>query len=244
MSAPPISPPAAAPAPAGAAPARLSRVARSPRTKLALLVVILGAAACSLLLWDPSAVLSGGLASAAPGIWRAPAFVGVYAVATVVFVPRPALNAAAGLLLGVQEGLLLAVLGTTLGAAAAFVLGRLLGRDALRPLLRGRVLTSLDRRFTEQGFRSVLLLRLFPGLPFQAGNYAAAFSGVRFNPFLAATALGVLPATAAYVVAAASAREPGSAAFLFSAGAIVLTGVLGLASVWRAARRRPAADPG
>ena len=204
--------------------------------------MILGAAAASLLLWDPSALLSGGLASSAPGVWQAPAFVGVYAVATLVFVPRPALNAAAGLLLGIQEGLLLAVLGTALGAAVAFVLGRLLGRDALRPLLRGRVLTALDRRFTEQGFRSVLLLRLFPGLPFQAGNYAAAFSGVRFVPYLAATALGVIPATAAYVVAAASAKEPGSTAFLLSAGAIVLTGLLSLASVWRATRRRPTAE--
>ena len=216
----------------------------SPWVRLALLVVILAAAAGSLLLWDPSALLSGGLTSAVPGVWQAPVFVGVYAVATLVFVPRPALNAAAGLLLGVQQGLLLAVLGTTLGAALAFGLGRLLGRDALRPLLRGRVLTALDRRFTDQGFRSVLLLRLFPGLPFQAGNYAAAFSGVRFVPFLAATAIGVVPATAAYVVAAASAKEPGSAAFLLSAGAIVVAGLLGLVPVWRAARRRPAVEAG
>ncbi|WP_371483513.1 TVP38/TMEM64 family protein [Kitasatospora sp. NBC_00315] len=219
---------------------RLRRAARSPWSRLALLVTILGAAAASLLLWDPSALLSGGLATDVPAVWRAPLFLAVYTLGTLAFVPRPALNAAAGLMLGIGEGLLLAVLGSALGAALAFALGRRLGRDALRPFLRGKVLTALDRRFTEQGFRSVLLLRLFPGLPFQAGNYAAAFSGVRFAPFLGATALGVLPATAAYVIAAASAKQPGSAAFLVSAGAIALMTLFGLAAAVRAARRRSA----
>ncbi|MFI6445973.1 TVP38/TMEM64 family protein [Kitasatospora sp. NPDC050543] len=223
------------PAPPGSA---LRRALLSPWARLALLAVLLLAAAASLLLWDPAALLSGGLAATVPGLWQGPAFVGVYALGTLAFVPRPALNAAAGLLLGIEQGLLLAVLGTTLGAALAFGLGRLLGRDALRPLLRARALTVLDLRFTEQGFRSTLLLRLFPGLPFQAGNFAAAFSGVRFAPFLTGTAIGVVPATAAYVVAAASASSPGSGAFLVSAGAIALMVVLSAVSLWRTARRR------
>ncbi|MFD0276479.1 TVP38/TMEM64 family protein [Kitasatospora sp. NPDC127111] len=218
-----------------------ARPGRSAWPRFALLVVILAAAAGSLLLWSPAALLSGGLPAGVPGYWLAPAFTLVYAVGTLAFMPRPALNAAAGLLLGIQQGVLLAVLGTTLGAAMAFALGRLLGRDALRPYLRGRMLTSLDRRFTEQGFRSVLLLRLLPGLPFQAGNYGAAFSGVRFLPFLTATALGVVPTTAVYVTAAASAGEPGSAAFLVSAGGIAVLGVLSLVSLWRAAVRRRSA---
>ncbi|MFD9593444.1 TVP38/TMEM64 family protein [Kitasatospora sp. NPDC059973] len=238
--------PAPAPAPAPPAPPptpdptppRPASWLRSPWPRFALLVVILAAAAGSLLLWSPSALLSDGLPAGVPGYWLAPAFTAVYAVGTLAFVPRPALNAAAGLLLGIQQGILLAVLGTTLGAAAAFALGRLLGRDALRPYLRGRLLTALDRRFTEQGFRSVLLLRLLPGLPFQAGNYGAAFSGVRFLPFLTATAIGVVPTTAVYVTAAASAGKPGSAAFLLSAGAIAVLAVGSLVSVWRAAARR------
>lgn len=132
------------------------------------------------------------------------------------------------------------MLGTTLGAAMAFGLGRGLGREALRPYLRGRVLGTLDRRFTEQGFRSVLVLRLLPGMPFQAANYGAAFSGVRFPPFLFATAIGVVPTTAVYVTAAASAGEPGSAAFLVSAGVIALLVLGSVVGLWRAtvARRR------
>ncbi|MBV6701059.1 TVP38/TMEM64 family protein [Kitasatospora aureofaciens] len=226
-----------------AVPAPSEPATRSPWWRFALFVVILGAAGGSLLLWSPTALLSGGLPAGVPGYWLAPTFVAVYALGTLAFMPRPALNAAAGLLLGIQQGVLMAVLGTTLGAAAAFGLGRALGRDALRPYLRGRMLTALDRRFTEQGFRSVLLLRLLPGLPFQAGNYGAAFSGTRFLPFLLATAVGVVPTTAVYVTAAASASKPGSAAFLLSAGAIGVLGLVTLVSLWRAAsaRRRAAA---
>ncbi|GAA0671284.1 hypothetical protein GCM10010193_24400 [Kitasatospora atroaurantiaca] len=209
------------------------RPARAPRLRLALLLAVLAAAAGSLLLWDPTQLLAAG----APGLWRLPAFLAVYALATLAFVPKPALNAAAGLLLGVGQGLPLAVAGTTLGAVVAFGLGRALGRDALRPLLKARALAALDRRLTEQGFRSVLLLRLIPGIPFQAANYGAAFSGVRAAPFAAATALGVVPGTAAYVVAGASADSPGSPAFLVSASVIALMGALSLASLWRSSRR-------
>ncbi|GAB7185137.1 VTT domain-containing protein [Kitasatospora sp. Ki12] len=204
----------------------------------ALLIALLGAAAGSLLLWSPTELLSGGLADRMPWYWFGPLFALVYAVATVAFVPRPALNAAAGLLLGIQQGVLLAVLGTTLGAALAFGLGRGLGRDALRPYLRGKVLGALDRRFTEQGFRSVLVLRLLPGMPFQAVNYGAAFSGARFRPFVLGTAVGSVPTTAVYVTAAASSGEPGSAAFLLSAGVIALLGLGTVAGLWRAARTR------
>ncbi|MFD7451962.1 TVP38/TMEM64 family protein [Kitasatospora sp. NPDC059827] len=217
---------------------------RSPWWRFGLLVVLLGACAGSLLLWSPTDLLSGGLADRLPGYWFAPLFALVYAVGTLAFVPRPALNAVAGLLLGIQQGVLLAVLGTTLGAALAFGLGRGLGREALRPYLRGKVLGALDQRFTDQGFRSVLVLRLLPGLPFQAGNYGAAFSGVRFLPFLLATAIGVVPTTAVYVTAAASADQPGSAAFLVSAGVIALLVLGSLVGAWRAyaARRRPRTD--
>ncbi|MER5352732.1 VTT domain-containing protein [Kitasatospora sp. NPDC002551] len=234
--------PVTSPSPPGQAPADPPE--RSPWPRFALLVAILGAATGSLLLWSPTALLDGDAFAGTPWYWRAPLFTAVYALGTVAFFPRPALNAAAGLLLGVQQGLLLAVLGTTLGAATAFGLARWLGQDALRRRLRGRMLLALDRRFTDQGFRSVLLLRLFPGLPFQAATYGAAVSGVRFPPFILATALGVVPVTAVYVTAAATAREPGSAGFLVSAGLVGLICLAGLVPVARAALRRRRATAG
>ncbi|WP_198042116.1 TVP38/TMEM64 family protein [Kitasatospora azatica] len=213
----------------------LRRLARSRWTRPALLVLLLAAAAGSVAFWDPRALATG-----VPGIWRAPVFVALFALGTLAFLPKPALSVAAGLLFGARWGVPVAVLGTTAGAALAFGLGRGLGRQALRPLLRGRALTALDRQLTERGFRSVLLMRLVPGVPFQAVNLGAALSGVRLGPYLAATLLGVLPGTAAYVVAGASAGTPGSPAFLASSAVIVLLGVLSLAAFRRGRRRSPA----
>lgn len=207
-----------------------------PLARLALLVALLAAAAGSLLLWSPQRFLSQGFASAAPGVWAAPAFVVVFAIATLAFFPKPVLNAAAGVLFGIPEGLVPAVAGTTLGAVLAFGLGRSLGRDALRPLLKRKALAAVDRRLTDQGFRSVLLLRIVPGVPFQAINLAAAFSGVRLRPFVAATALGVLPGTTAYVIAGASASSPTSPAFLLSTAAMIAMTLLTLVSMRRARR--------
>ncbi|WP_051722536.1 TVP38/TMEM64 family protein [Streptomyces albus] len=210
-----------------------------PLVRLAFLVTLLAAAASSLFVWSPRELLLQGFSSGPLSAWAAPAFVVVFALATLAFFPKPVLNAAAGVLFGVPQGLLLAVAGTTLGAALAFGLGRGLGRDALRPLLKKRVLAALDRRLTDQGFGSMLLLRLVPGMPFQAVNFAAAFSGMRLWPFTAATAAGVLPGTAAYVTAGASASSPTSPAFLVSTAVMIALTAVTLVSLRRAPRGMP-----
>ncbi|PYC76664.1 hypothetical protein C7C46_22075 [Streptomyces tateyamensis] len=211
----------------------MRRLFGSRWARLVLLVLLLGAAAASLAAWDPRTAVA-----AVPGFWRAPAFVALFALGTLAFLPKPALSVAAGVLFGARVGVPVAVLGTTGGAALAFGLGRGLGHGALRPLVRGKALTGLDRRLTERGFASVLLLRLVPGIPFQAVNLGAALSGVRAAPYLGATLLGVLPGTAAYVVAGASAGSPGSPAFLASTALIALLGAVSLAAAWRTRRRR------
>ncbi|GAA4786886.1 hypothetical protein GCM10023329_42240 [Streptomyces sanyensis] len=214
----------------------------TPFVRLGLLVAILAAAAGSLLLWSPRRLLSQQLASDVPPLWGGLAFVIVFALATLAFFPKPVLNIAAGVLFGGPEGLLLAVAGTTLGGVLAFGLGRGLGREALQPFLKGKAAAALDRLLTEQGFRSVFLLRVIPGVPFPAVNFAAAFSGVRLRSFAAATALGVLPGTAAYVVAGASAASPASPAFLISVAVMVALTALTAVSM-RQARRSATATP-
>ncbi|MFZ3495863.1 TVP38/TMEM64 family protein [Streptomyces sp. 5.8] len=215
-----------------------------PLARLALLVTLLAAAAGSLLLWSPRELLAQEGIAGASEFWAAPAFVLVFALGTLAFFPKPVLNAAAGALFGITEGLMLAVVGTTLGALLAFSLGRTLGRDALQPLLKKKILATLDHRLTDQGFRSVFLLRIVPGIPFPAVNFAAAFSGVRTWPFSAATALGVLPATAAYVIAGSSASSPTSPAFLISTVVLIAMTALTFISLRRAhgALKAPSAD--
>ncbi|MFF3291388.1 TVP38/TMEM64 family protein [Streptomyces sp. NPDC003023] len=219
------------PGPASGLAVRCTRALFSPWSRLSLLAVLLASAAVAVLLYEPQRVLSQGWPQLS-GAAAVALFAVGYGVCTAAFVPRPILNLAAGALFGSQAGLVAAIAGTVLGAGIAFTLGRLLGQDALRPLLRGRWLKAADGQLSRHGFRSMLAIRLFPGVPFAAANYCAAVSRMGYLPFLLATGLGSIPNTAAYVVAGSRAGSPTSPAFLIAMGFIVVTGLAAAAVAW------------
>lgn len=218
--------------------------ARHPRTPLAswgrlLALAILLALGAAGMVWHAP---QRWLADEWPGPVSGPApmllFALAYGLATALLMPRPVLNLAAGALLGTVAGLVSALAGTVLGAALSFGLGRLLGQDALRRLMRGRWLRWGDRQLSQHGFRSTLVLRLLPGVPFALANYAASASTMSWAPFVAGTALGSTPLTAAYVVAGSQASTPASPAFI-TAGAFVAVTGLAAAAVARRATLTP-----
>ncbi|MFF3448240.1 TVP38/TMEM64 family protein [Streptomyces sp. NPDC002667] len=213
--------------------ARLLRALLSPWSRLCLLVALLAAAASSVLLFDPQRLLADGWPPQLGGAAAAGAFAVAYGLCTVAFVPRPLLNLAAGAVFGSQLGLGTALVGTVLGAGVAFGLGRILGQDALRPLLRARWLKAADGQLSRHGFRSMMVARLFPGVPFWAANYCAAVSRMGWLPFLVATALGSIPNTAAYAVAGARASSPTSPAFLIAMALITVPALVGTVVAWR-----------
>ncbi|MFD5030988.1 TVP38/TMEM64 family protein [Streptomyces sp. NPDC058220] len=216
---------------------RCSRALLSPWSRLSLLVVVLGAAAAAVLLYEPQRLLSDGWPAQLSGGAAVVLFAVAYGLCAVAFVPRPLLNLAAGALFGSQLGLPAALAGTVLGAGIAFGLGRFLGQEALRPLLRGRWLKAADGQLSRHGFRSMLAVRLFPGVPFAAANYCAAVSRMGWTPFLLATGIGSIPNTAAYVVAGSQASSPTSPAFLLAMSFIVLTGLGAAVLAWRKRHR-------
>jgi uncharacterized membrane protein YdjX (TVP38/TMEM64 family) len=224
------------PRPAAATPqgfaVRLGRVLLAPRSRLALLVALLAAAGTSVLVLEPQRLLADGWPVHLNGTFAVVAFAVAYGLCTAAFVPRPLLNLAAGALFGSQAGLAGAIAGTVIGAGIAFGLGRVLGQDALRPLLRGRVVHAVDGQLSRHGFRSILAARLFPGVPFWASNYCAAVSRMGWFPFLLATGLGSIPNTAAYVVAGSRATSPTSPTFLIAMGFIALTGLAAAIVAW------------
>ncbi|WP_328581257.1 TVP38/TMEM64 family protein [Streptomyces sp. NBC_00370] len=216
---------------------RCSRVLLSPWSRFSMLVVVLGCAAAAVLLYEPQRFLSAGWPPHVGGGAAVVLFAVAYGLCAVAFVPRPLLNLAAGALFGTQLGLPAALVGTVLGAGIAFGLGRFLGQSALRPLVRGRWLTAADGQLSRHGFRSMLAIRLFPGVPFAAANYCAAVSRMGWLPFLLATGLGSIPNTAAYVVAGSRAASPMSPTFLAAMGFIVLSGLGAAVVAWRKRHR-------
>ncbi|MCX5206836.1 TVP38/TMEM64 family protein [Streptomyces sp. NBC_00237] len=212
---------------------RFARVLLSPWARLALLLVVLASAATAVLLYEPQKMLADGWPPQLGGAMAAVLFGVAYGLCTVAFVPRPILNLAAGALFGTVLGLTTSIGGTVLGAGISFALGRYLGQDALRPMLRGRVLLAADGVLSRHGFRSMLAIRLFPGVPFAAANYCAAVSRMRYLSFLTATGLGSIPNTLAYVIAGSEASSPTSPAFVISTGFIVVSSIAGVVVAWR-----------
>ena len=123
------------------------------------------------------------------------AYVACYAVVVGLSLPAGGLlTVAGGLLFGTWRGGALAVLAASVGATLLFLLARTtLGASLARrakPLVE-RLRPGLER----DGFSWLLALRLIPVVPFWLTNLAPALLGMRLRPFVAATLLGIAPAT-------------------------------------------------
>jgi len=128
-------------------------------------------------------------------------YIGLYIATVALSVPGGTLlTVSGGFLFGVAIGASAAVIGATIGATLIF----LLARSALgEPLLRraGPRAQQLAQGFRADAFSYLLFLRLVPAFPFFLVNLVPAFAGVRLGPFVAATALGVIPASLVYAFA-------------------------------------------
>lgn len=134
--------------------------------------------------------------AAAHPVLAASAYVLVYAGLVAMSLPLGGLlTMSGGLLFGALLGGALAVLAASFGAMLLF----LLARGALAPWFARRanpLLGGIMAGLRRDGFSYLLAMRLIPVVPFWLGNLAPALAGMRLAPFVAATMLGILPASA------------------------------------------------
>ncbi len=141
------------------------------------------------------------------GVWGPVVFVGVYGLSAVLMVPGSVLTLGAGALFGVVWGTVYVSAGSTLGAVAAFLVGRHLARERVAGWVEGRELfRALDRAVGEEGWRVVLLARLSPVFPYNLLNYFFGLTRVSLGGYAVASWLGMLPATVVYVWVGSVAR--------------------------------------
>src|SRR5262245_42061243 len=90
-------------------------------------------------------------------------FVGLYVIATVFFIPGSVLTLGAGAVFGVALGSVSVSMAATLGATAAFLVGRYLARDVIaRKVEQNEKFATIDRAVAHEGWKIVLLTRLSP----------------------------------------------------------------------------------
>lgn len=145
------------------------------------------------------------------GPWGPALFVLVYALATVLFVPGSVLTLGAGALFGVLLGSVYVSLASTLGATAAFLVGRYLARGWVSRKIEGNAtFATIDRAVAEEGWRIVGLTRLSPLFPFTLLNYAFGLTRVKLRDYVIASWIGMMPGTVMYVYLGSIARAGAS----------------------------------
>jgi len=129
------------------------------------------------------------------------AFVGVFILTTLIFVPPFIMVFGAGFVFvkvdGFGWGIALAMVacftGSSIGAVIAFARARYMTRDLVKifakryPIIRG-----VDRGLKRSGFKVMLLLRLCSIIPFSALNYIGGVTGVQLSAFICSL-VGILP---------------------------------------------------
>jgi uncharacterized membrane protein YdjX (TVP38/TMEM64 family) len=134
------------------------------------------------------------------GPWGPVIFVGLYIVATVLFVPGSVLTLGAGAVFGVVFGSVCVSISATLGATASFLVGRYLARDGIaRKIDKYEKFAAINRAVADEGWKIVLLTRLSPVFPFTLLNYAFGLTQVRLSHYVLASWIGMMPGTVMYV---------------------------------------------
>ncbi len=133
------------------------------------------------------------------GGWGVFAFIGLYNVATVLFVPGSLLTLGGGALYGLVWGSIYVFIAATFGATTAFLLGRYLSRQWVAQRLSHQPkFRAIQAAVARSGFRIVLLTRLSPLFPFNLLNYAFGITTVSVRDYILGS-VGMLPGTVLYV---------------------------------------------
>lgn len=128
------------------------------------------------------------------GAWAAIMFIAIMALAIVLLLPGVLLTTGAGFVFGVVEGTVYVVVGTTIGAAFAFLIARyFLGQRAHIYIQKRMGLLAVSQEMAPHGWKVVLLTRLIPFFPGKLSNFLFGLTHFSFWGFVMGTFVGVIP---------------------------------------------------
>ena len=178
-----------------------ARTAPNPKIKLLFVAGSVVAALGAARYFDAQAILRSALAWIdGLGPWGAVLFIALYVVACVILLPGSVLTLGAGVVFGLVKGSVIVSVAATLGATAAFLVGRYLARDWVARKIEGNEkFKSIDDAVAREGWKIVGLTRLSPVFPCNLLNYAYGLTKVSLRDYFFASWVGMLPGTVMYV---------------------------------------------
>ncbi|XP_042503409.1 TVP38/TMEM64 family membrane protein slr0305-like [Macadamia integrifolia] len=134
------------------------------------------------------------------GSWGPLVLAVAYIPLTVLAVPASVLTLGGGYLFGLPIGFVADSIGATVGAIAAFLLGKTIGRSYVISKLKNYPqFQAVGIAIQRSGFKISLLLRLAPLIPFNMLNYLLSVTPIGIGEYILSTWLGMMPITLALV---------------------------------------------
>lgn len=127
--------------------------------------------------------------------------IGLKIVATTLGLPGTPLTLLAGSLFGKLFGTIVALIGNTLGATAAFLLSRYVFRDYVSTHILSNYpkIKLYDEKIKHKGFSTVIALRLIPLFPFNALNFLLGVTSIPLKRYILGSFIGMIPGTFIFV---------------------------------------------
>ena len=142
------------------------------------------------------------------GIWGLLFVIAFYIVACVLLLPGSILTLGAGFIFKAVRGSITVSIGRTLGACAAFLVGRTVARKWIAgKVTKNEKFAAINEAVAQQGFKIVLLTRLSPIFPFNMLNYAFGLTKISFWKYALGSWIGMMPGTIMYVYFGAGLRS-------------------------------------
>jgi len=117
----------------------------------------------------------------------------IYTATTALSIPvATGLSLTVGFLFGRWIGMAIILVSATLGATLVFISARYLFVEAAQRRM-GEVARKMVAGFHKHDFNYLLFLRLVPIFPFWLVNLVPAFTPIKIQTYMIATALGILP---------------------------------------------------
>jgi uncharacterized membrane protein YdjX (TVP38/TMEM64 family) len=127
------------------------------------------------------------------------AFILIYNLATLLFIPASLLTLGGGALYGIVWGTVYVLLASTLGAVFAFLIGRYVARGWICQWIQAHPqFKAIDAALAQQGLKIVFLTRLSPLFPFNLLNDLFGITCVSLKNYVIGS-LGMIPGTFLYV---------------------------------------------
>ncbi|MDP3561813.1 MAG: VTT domain-containing protein [Legionellaceae bacterium] len=119
------------------------------------------------------------------------AFMLLYCISTLLFIPTMPLVLTGGLLFGPVWGACLSLLSATIGATWGFCISRYWGLNWISSTKRTHI-HHLIERIDRHGWKAVMVFRLAP-MPFSAVNYGFGLTRIKITHYIVATFVFLIP---------------------------------------------------